>query len=62
MINITNRLKFVMAIILLVHCTIRLHYNNRITMEHTMKLRAILKSMFKNYCSTFKDVPPASMF
>ncbi|WP_165462698.1 stress response protein AzuC [Atlantibacter sp.] len=27
-----------------------------------MKLRAILKSMFKNYCSTFKDVPPASMF
>ncbi|CAM8063498.1 MULTISPECIES: stress response protein AzuC [Enterobacteriaceae] len=27
-----------------------------------MKLRAILKSMFKNYCSTFKDVPPGAMF
>ncbi|MTD39418.1 stress response protein AzuC [Erwinia sp. CPCC 100877] len=27
-----------------------------------MKLRNILKSMFKNYCKTFKDVPPADMF
>lgn len=24
-----------------------------------MKLRKILKSMFNNYCKTFKDVPPA---
>ncbi|HDS6074391.1 TPA: stress response protein AzuC, partial [Escherichia coli] len=23
-----------------------------------MKLRKILKSMFNNYCKTFKDVPP----
>ncbi|EKY1991359.1 stress response protein AzuC, partial [Cronobacter sakazakii] len=22
----------------------------------------ILKSMFENYCKTFKDVPPAGMF
>ncbi|CAM3116247.1 stress response protein AzuC [Klebsiella spallanzanii] len=27
-----------------------------------MKLRKILKSMFENYCKTFKDVPPGSMF
>jgi hypothetical protein len=27
-----------------------------------MKLRKILKSMFENYCKTFKDVPPAGMF
>ncbi|HBN0562360.1 TPA: stress response protein AzuC [Escherichia coli] len=27
-----------------------------------MKLRKILKSMFNNYCKTFKDVPPANMF
>ncbi|EKM6369307.1 stress response protein AzuC, partial [Cronobacter sakazakii] len=25
-------------------------------------LRKILKSMFENYCKTFKDVPPAGMF
>ena len=31
-------------------------------MEFTMKLRKILKSMFANYCKTFKDVPPAGMF
>ncbi len=28
----------------------------------TMKLRKILKSMFENYCKTFKDVPPGAMF
>ncbi|EFN0718621.1 stress response protein AzuC [Escherichia coli] len=27
-----------------------------------MKLRKILKSMFNNYCKTFKDVPPGDMF
>ncbi|MCS7489840.1 stress response protein AzuC [Raoultella planticola] len=27
-----------------------------------MKLRIILKSMFEQYCKTFKDVPPAGMF
>ncbi|PQZ10161.1 hypothetical protein B8W44_19005 [Cronobacter sakazakii] len=27
-----------------------------------MKLRKNLKSMFENYCKTFKDVPPAGMF
>ncbi|WP_137564792.1 stress response protein AzuC [Escherichia coli] len=27
-----------------------------------MKLRTILKSMFNNYCKTFKDVPPGNMF
>ncbi|EFB2825987.1 MULTISPECIES: stress response protein AzuC [Enterobacteriaceae] len=27
-----------------------------------MKLRKILKSMFDNYCKTFKDVPPGNMF
>ncbi|AGJ85245.1 MULTISPECIES: stress response protein AzuC [Enterobacteriaceae] len=27
-----------------------------------MKLRKILKSMFEQYCKTFKDVPPAGMF
>ncbi|EFP0680505.1 stress response protein AzuC [Escherichia coli] len=27
-----------------------------------MKLRKILKSMFNNYCKTFKDVPPGNMF
>ncbi|MBV8041959.1 stress response protein AzuC [Pluralibacter sp.] len=27
-----------------------------------MKLRKILKSMFDNYCNTFKDVPPGNMF
>ncbi|MGM6910597.1 stress response protein AzuC [Escherichia coli] len=27
-----------------------------------MKLRKILKSMFNNYCKTFKDVPPRNMF
>ncbi|EOK7817741.1 stress response protein AzuC, partial [Escherichia coli] len=26
-----------------------------------MKLRKILKSMFNNYCKTFKDVPPGNM-
>ncbi len=26
-----------------------------------MKLRKILKSMFENYCKTFKDVPPGAM-
>lgn len=31
-------------------------------MEPTMKLRKILKSMFENYCKTFKDVPPGAMF
>lgn len=31
-------------------------------MESTMKLRKILKSMFENYCKTFKDVPPGGMF
>ncbi|EFH8504490.1 stress response protein AzuC, partial [Escherichia coli] len=25
-------------------------------------LRKILKSMFNNYCKTFKDVPPGNMF
>ena len=25
-----------------------------------MKLRKILKSMFNNYCKTFKDVPPGN--
>jgi hypothetical protein len=29
-------------------------------MKHRM--RKILKSMFANYCKTFKDVPPAGMF
>ena len=28
----------------------------------TMKLRKILKSMWANYCNTFKDVPPGAMF
>ncbi|EOZ6758433.1 TPA: stress response protein AzuC [Escherichia coli] len=27
-----------------------------------MKLRKTLKSMFNNYCKTFKDVPPGNMF
>ncbi|UAK92762.1 stress response protein AzuC [Enterobacter ludwigii] len=27
-----------------------------------MKLRKILKSMWANYCDTFKDVPPGAMF
>ncbi|HHW0341652.1 stress response protein AzuC [Escherichia coli] len=27
-----------------------------------MKLRKILKSMFNNYCKTFKDVRPGNMF
>ncbi|HAV1605181.1 TPA: stress response protein AzuC [Enterobacter hormaechei subsp. steigerwaltii] len=27
-----------------------------------MKLRNILKSMWANYCTTFKDVPPGAMF
>ncbi|MBO0401416.1 stress response protein AzuC [Enterobacter bugandensis] len=27
-----------------------------------MKLRKILKSMWDNYCRTFKDVPPGAMF
>ncbi|HBI11837.1 stress response protein AzuC [Franconibacter helveticus 513] len=27
-----------------------------------MKFRKILKSMFENYCKTFKDVPPGAMF
>ncbi|HDT1605338.1 TPA: stress response protein AzuC [Enterobacter sichuanensis] len=27
-----------------------------------MKLRRILKSMWTNYCRTFKDVPPGAMF
>jgi len=27
-----------------------------------MKLRKILKSMWANYCTTFKDVPPGAMF
>ncbi|EPO8025387.1 stress response protein AzuC [Enterobacter hormaechei] len=27
-----------------------------------MKLRKILKSMWSNYCTTFKDVPPGAMF
>ncbi|EFF3571611.1 stress response protein AzuC [Escherichia coli] len=27
-----------------------------------MKLRKILKSMFNNYCKTFKDTPPGNMF
>ncbi len=27
-----------------------------------MKLRKILKSMFEQYCKTFKDVPPAGNF
>ncbi|EEV8549229.1 stress response protein AzuC [Escherichia coli] len=27
-----------------------------------MKLRKILKSMFNNYCKTFKDVPSGNMF
>ncbi|MBJ3815605.1 stress response protein AzuC [Shimwellia pseudoproteus] len=26
------------------------------------RLRNILKSMFENYCKTFKDVPPSNMF
>jgi len=42
-------------------CTKQLN-NNQITTGFTMKLRAILKGMFKNYCSTFKDVPPGAMF
>ncbi|MCW5029633.1 stress response protein AzuC [Enterobacter hormaechei] len=27
-----------------------------------MKLRKILKGMWANYCTTFKDVPPGAMF
>ncbi|MEN0615906.1 stress response protein AzuC [Klebsiella indica] len=27
-----------------------------------MKLRKILKNIFRNYCNTFKDVPPGGMF
>ncbi|MFL7890310.1 stress response protein AzuC [Enterobacter pseudoroggenkampii] len=27
-----------------------------------MKLRKVLKSMWANYCRTFKDVPPGAMF
>ncbi|MDU1296839.1 MAG: stress response protein AzuC [Enterobacter hormaechei] len=27
-----------------------------------MKLRKIQKSMWANYCTTFKDVPPGAMF
>ncbi|EHN8833751.1 stress response protein AzuC [Enterobacter hormaechei] len=27
-----------------------------------MKLSKILKSMWANYCTTFKDVPPGAMF
>ncbi|MEY8709591.1 stress response protein AzuC [Mangrovibacter phragmitis] len=27
-----------------------------------MRMRRILKSMFENYCKTFKDVPPGAMF
>ncbi|MDV0328937.1 stress response protein AzuC [Enterobacter hormaechei] len=27
-----------------------------------MKLRKILRSMWANYCTTFKDVPPGAMF
>ncbi|MDR9888971.1 stress response protein AzuC [Pseudenterobacter timonensis] len=27
-----------------------------------MKFRKILKSMWANYCNTFKDVPPGAMF
>ncbi|HDV8311256.1 TPA: stress response protein AzuC [Enterobacter hormaechei] len=27
-----------------------------------MKLRKILKSMWANYCTPFKDVPPGAMF
>ncbi|WP_395292151.1 stress response protein AzuC [Enterobacter kobei] len=27
-----------------------------------MKLRKIFKSMWANYCRTFKDVPPGAMF
>ncbi|WP_334354413.1 stress response protein AzuC [Enterobacter hormaechei] len=27
-----------------------------------MKLRKVLKSMWANYCTTFKDVPPGAMF
>ncbi|EKD5159414.1 stress response protein AzuC [Enterobacter cloacae] len=27
-----------------------------------MKLRKILKSMWANYCNTFKDVPPGAVF
>jgi hypothetical protein len=27
-----------------------------------LRLRRILKSMFENYCKTFKDVPPGAMF
>ncbi|MBT1803099.1 stress response protein AzuC [Enterobacter hormaechei subsp. xiangfangensis] len=27
-----------------------------------MKLRKTLKSMWANYCTTFKDVPPGAMF
>ncbi|MCK7465150.1 stress response protein AzuC [Enterobacter roggenkampii] len=27
-----------------------------------MKLRKLLKSMWANYCRTFKDVPPGAMF
>ncbi|MFJ2975115.1 stress response protein AzuC [Kluyvera sp. NPDC087067] len=26
------------------------------------RMRKILKSMFENYCKTFKDVPPGGMF
>ncbi|MEZ2583005.1 stress response protein AzuC [Kluyvera intermedia] len=26
------------------------------------RIRKILKSMFENYCKTFKDVPPGAMF
>lgn len=27
-----------------------------------LRMRRILKSMFENYCKTFKDVPPGAMF
>ncbi|MEO3988244.1 stress response protein AzuC [Pseudocitrobacter cyperus] len=26
------------------------------------RMRKIFKSMFENYCKTFKDVPPGGMF
>ena len=26
------------------------------------RMRKIHKSMFENYCTTFKDVPPGAMF
>ncbi|CCJ73906.1 FIG00642248: hypothetical protein [Cronobacter condimenti 1330] len=41
-------------------------YSNLLTIMNNigapMKLRKILKSMFENYCKTFKDVPPGGMF